>query len=320
LRSRPSTVALPALSALLSLLLVPAGCTSAPRGGVHGYVPTRDDARRLPTYDGDDGARLTWDDLMKAVGEADVVILGEQHDDAVGHAVQLAVVEDAAEAWPGTALSMEMLERDEQRLVDDYVDGIIDAKQFARLTNSERWGGRHGSWFEWYQPIVDAAKDGEGTIVAANAPRRYVRLARTDGYERIDELPAPRRTFVEIPPELPTGAYRDRFWDVMTPDEDETSDVHAVDEETLQKLFRSQLVWDATMAGSIADAKVAGAPKVVHLIGCFHSDFDGGTVQQLRRRLPDARVLVVSMLRGWPDGLRDEDRGRADIVIYTGER
>ena len=45
------------------------------------------------------------------------------------------------------------------------------------------------------------------------------------------------------------------------------------------------------------------------------SDFEGGTVQELRRRAPGARVLVVSMQQAWPDALRDEDRGRAQVRV-----
>ncbi len=83
----------------------------------------------------DTGAAINWQDLLhaidwqgllEAIEWADVVILGEQHDDAVAHAVQLAVVEDAMKRYPGTALSMEMLDREEQALVDDYLADFIN--------------------------------------------------------------------------------------------------------------------------------------------------------------------------------------------------
>ncbi|MEY3025053.1 MAG: hypothetical protein RJA16_1879, partial [Planctomycetota bacterium] len=37
-------------------------------------------------FSGHDGRVVTWADLMDAAARSDVVILGEQHDDAVGHA------------------------------------------------------------------------------------------------------------------------------------------------------------------------------------------------------------------------------------------
>ncbi len=290
-----------------------------------------DEVRDLPMFAGHDGRAIGWDDLMDAVAWADVVFLGEQHDDEIAHALQREVVAAAFARWQPCALSLEMLERDEQLLVSDYFEGIIDADQFKRLTNSASWG-RDGAWERTYQTIIDAARTNGGRVVAANAPRRYVRLARLHGYERLAALPSPRRDFFDYPARLPEGGYRERFWTVMqTPDRPEASDEgkddaapdeepHVMTDEEVDAIFHSQLVWDATMAASVARAWRLGAKKVVHLIGQFHTDFDGGTVLELRKRAPEARVLVVSMQRAMPAALLDEDRGRADVVIYTGER
>ena len=74
------------------------------------------------------------------------------------------------------------------------------------------------------------------------------------------------------------------------------------------------------MAASIAEARRRGAPAVVHLVGQFHCDFDGGTVQRLRSMRPRDRVLTISLRPGEGPALLEEDEGRADIVIYTGTR
>ena len=43
--------------------------------------------------------------------------------------------------YPGSVLALEMLERDEQLLVDDYMDGLIDADKLALQTQSANWAG-----------------------------------------------------------------------------------------------------------------------------------------------------------------------------------
>ena len=48
----------------------------------------------LVIFDGRTGDSLQWTTMIDRLDGADVVLLGEQHDDAVGHAVQLAIVED----------------------------------------------------------------------------------------------------------------------------------------------------------------------------------------------------------------------------------
>jgi len=280
------------------------------------------DPRTLPMFLGDTGEVISWSDVRRAILWADVIMVGEEHDDGVGHAVQRAVMEDVAERFDNVALSMEMLERDEQRVVDDFLEDIIDAEDFAKLTNSEKWAGE-GSWENWYQPIIDVAKADGGRVIAANAPRRYVRLARSQGFERLRALPRERRELVEFPRGSLEGPYRDRFVALMSdmPDED-AADPHAhrMPSEAVLAMFRSQITWDATMAGSIDKALRRGASKIVHLAGRFHIGYEGGTVTQFERRNRGARVLTIVMSKDDALELRDDDRGLADIVIYTGKR
>ena len=312
--------------------------------------------RSLPMFTSEGGAAISWQDLLHAIDWADVVILGEQHDDAVGHALQLAVVEDAVLRFPGTALSMEMLDREEQALVDDYLADFINRDMFLEQTASTKWLRiardylddeidretfqkrilRIG-WPDWennYQPIIDAAKAAGSPVVAANTPwLRYMSVANREGYDRLRSLTDAQKRLFARPKRQSYKDYRERFWQVMVGraegepppplEEDAEDDAEArhmqMTDEQVRNAFRGQLIMDATMADSIANALRDGAKKVVHLVGQFHSDFDGGTVQELRRRKRGVKILTVSMQRADATALREEDRGRADIVIYTGK-
>ena len=337
----------------LGSLVVLAGC-AASRDARRETLDLPSDVRSVVTvFVGADGAPVSWAELMSAVAEADVVILGEEHDDAVGHRVQLAIVEDVLAGWPGSAVSMEMSDRSEQAVVDDYLADFIDLDTFYERTASTRWRKITGEyldgsiskkkfrqritrlgWPDWetnYQPIVEAAKDAGAPIVAANTPWLvYMSVARREGFEGLDDVTPAQQVLFDVPAELPAGPYRERFWEVIAdraegepppekddPDDTEAAHADLTDEQVLE-MFRGQLVMDATMAQSIVDASRAGAIKVVHLVGQFHSDFEGGLVQQLRLRLPDARILVVSMQSSEADTLPEEDFDRADFVVYTG--
>jgi uncharacterized iron-regulated protein len=297
--------------------LLTIGCTSAPEGPTHVRdvgVLVREDISIIEPMSAD---RVDWSELLFQIDKVDVVLLGELHDHALGHAVQLAVVEDVMDAYPGSVLALEMLERDEQKVLDDYMEGIIDAKSLATLTHSTNWGAV-GGWAAWYQPIIDAVKDRGGDVVAANAPRRYVRLARTDGYERIDELPANRRMFIDYPEELSGGRYRERFWEFANHGDEEEVEVRVdtIDpDDPLLPMFRSQQAWDATMAQSIANSHPTREKKVLLLVGQFHVEYDGGIVQELRQRAPHAKILVISIQREVPE---EEWRGNpaiADLMV-----
>ncbi len=320
--------------AAVALALLSAGCATTGGGGTAEAEPAAPmfpptppavawsgEPRDLPLLDGATGEPLTWDELMARVAEADAVIVGEQHDDAAGHAWQAALVGDAIAARGGGTLALEMLERDEQPIVDDWMDGIIDRDALAGLTNSASWAGED-SWELWYQPILDAARDAGGRVIAANAPRRYVRLARTDGFDPLDALPAPRRGFVALPAEdVDDSGYFGRFVDVMSGHM--TQEGAGPDEAALARMratFRAQRTWDSTMADSVARALGRGSPLVLLMIGQFHSDFEGATVLELRHRAPDARVLTISMQRRDGAALAEEDQGRADVIVHTGAR
>ena len=139
------------------LMLAVIGCstpTKGPTSIANVGVCVRSDLRIIvPTNE----EHITWEAMLKKIDNVDVVLLGELHDHAVGHAVQFGIVEDVMKKYPGSVLALEMLERDEQLLVDDYMDGLIDADKLALKTQSASWAGS-GSWDAWYQPIIDVVK------------------------------------------------------------------------------------------------------------------------------------------------------------------
>jgi len=225
--------------------------------------------------------RVSIAEAADALALADVVFLGEQHDSAEGHAVQLALTKAIAERRGRIVLSMEMLERDSQRLVDMYLEGEIDQATFR--STARLWPNYQAH----YEPAVEFARAGGHDVLAANVYRPIAsRVAREGVDSALGDIWA--ATTVDASP----GEYRDRFDAVMSGHGD-------VDPERMDRFFAAQCIKDDTMAESISRriASEAGAPPVViHWNGRFHSDYGLGTVERLRSRLPDLNIAVVSML------------------------
>jgi uncharacterized iron-regulated protein len=334
---RPRAVVAACVSSAIALL----GTGCSPKAG--GYYLTRAQAhepsdaivpanpgppRSFAMFEGDTGRVAAWHDLIEGVAWAEIVLVGEVHDHRAAHLFQQALAEDMLASFPGTAVALEMLERDEQELVDRYLRGELPLETFIAETESANWAGKpkegtppgQGTWEDFYQPLIDAAKRSNARVIAANAPRDYVRRARLEGYDALRALPAEERALFDLPVKLEDGDYFERFVDVMSSSEEERADPEA--RARIRRTFQSQQVWDATMAASVVRAlddpdPSRRATKVVLAIGGFHVDHRLGTATQIMLMRPRTRVLVVQVVPEASRVLRDEDRGRGDIVVYA---
>lgn len=274
---------------------------------------TRTAARGVTILAGDGSGQVSWSDAVAKMASADVVLMGEVHSHELGNAVQQEMFEDILTANPSAVLSMEFYERDEQVALDDYLAGITDREAFEKA--ADRNPGNN-PWA--HARMIDASKEAGRPVIAANAPRRYVRLARSEGYERLGQLNENQRALVEIPTSVPDGAYRDRFVDAMG------GMASHGGEEMINGFLRSQTVWDATMAQSIVDAFADGTP-VVHVVGFFHAQFpfeagSSGLVDQLRQRSDRPLNIVTCItLPASHEAIQGDDLNIADFVVYVGE-
>lgn len=263
------------------------------------------------------GLPMTWESLVSRAASSDVVLIGEQH----GHPLGLAV---AATLWEDTlvlngsdaALALEFFSRDQQIHLDDYSAGLIDLDGLIQASNRTE-----NSFPSGHQRMVVLAHDAGAPIYAANAPWRYLKPARTGSINFTDAQAA---TFVS-PEQLTEGAYADRFFGLMAEMAASHSGSGAASTEAqpdprerFAGMYMSQNIWDATMADSVAAAVSRGKAPVFLVVGQFHTDFEGGLTERIRALLPSARILSVSLQDAWSERLQDEDRNRADAVLYVG--
>ncbi|HEY0970071.1 MAG TPA: ChaN family lipoprotein [Gemmatimonadales bacterium] len=291
---------------LLVLPLAAAAC--APRATRPDVTPsamsTAADARALRERVGADarvldaarGAATSLDAMLDALAGADVVFVGEQHDDPATHRLELAVLEGLARRGRDVTLSLEMFERDVQPALDAYLSGR--ASEAAMLSDARPWG----NYASDYRPLVELARERGWPVIAANVPRPLAAAVARGGLAALDTLPPALRAHAAAQILCPDDAYRRKFAQVMggsgahgsphgNPQGGATDSTAAA--ALLERIYQAQCVKDETMAESVARALVPGR-VVVHVTGAFHSDERLGTVERVLRRAPDARVLVVS--------------------------
>ncbi|MES2306922.1 MAG: ChaN family lipoprotein [Gemmatimonadota bacterium] len=250
--------------------------------------------------------------LAAAASKADVVFVGEQHDDGGTHRMELALLEAIGRRRSDVVLALEMFERDVQPVLDSYLEGKIPEDAFLKA--SRPWPNYAAD----YRPLVEYAKARGWKVIAGNVPRKIAASVFNKGIGYIQQLPDTSRRWAAEEFQCPKGKYADRVAATL---KDHPGPAPTADEMAKmgQLIYEAQCVKDETMAESIARARNNGAPLVVHYNGAFHSDYGQGTAERVRRRLPKAKVLVVSAIPV-PDLDAVEgkpDRKLGEWLIYT---
>ncbi|MDI1243529.1 MAG: ChaN family lipoprotein [bacterium] len=232
------------------------------------------------------GQQSSIEEIMKSLEDADVVFLGELHDDAVAHAIQLEIFKRAIGQFGlkrRVTLSLEMFERDVQTVLDEYLAGQISESHF--LLSSRPWP----RYKEDYRPLVELAKEKKLDVVAANAPRRYVNMVSRNGRDSVNGLSKQAKAWLApLPFAEPSEAYSKKFKALMGSSPEAMMGI--------DKILSSQSLWDATMAYSVAESlrKNKGS-LVVHLNGGFHTENRLGTVEHFLKYRKKGKALVVTM-------------------------
>lgn len=224
----------------LPLLLI-AGACAATREGDSAKTPSHPPPLVAPIPEGSlhrtsretDFQRMA-DDLAKA----DVVYVGEQHDNADHHAIELRIVEELAARGRLQAIGMEMFQRPFQGALDDYVAERIDEAQMLERTEwKKRWGYDYGL----YRPLLEFARKQRIRVVALNVSDEIRKGVREGGLEALSE--EQRRTLPVLYTE--DKAHRDYIHSIFL-------QMHKdPDEARFESFYTVMCLWDDVMADSV---------------------------------------------------------------------
>lgn len=237
-------------------------------------------AQDYKIYDREQEKVISVEELVRSSSDADVLFFGEQHDDEIAHELQDKIYELLLNEYRNVSLSLEMFETDGQLILDEYLSGYITESKM--LNDARAWDNYPTA----YRPLVERAKEKGQTVIAANAPRRYVSMVSQKGLSSLDALPKSSKAYL---PPLPIftddKGYYERFQALMGGANHGMGD----------SFFHAQCLWDASMAYRIFQHwKKHKKERIFHLNGRFHTDFQQGTVTQLRRLKDKIEIKNIS--------------------------
>jgi uncharacterized iron-regulated protein len=241
---------------------------------------------------------------VDALERADVLFVGETHDNPVAHLLEAELLRRADEAYGpssprrrAVALSLEMFERDVQTVLDEYLAGLITERHF--LLSSRPWRNYETD----YKPLVEYARTRHLPVIAANAPARYVSRVSSQGPDSLKSLPqvAVKSWLPPLPFPAASEAYAAKFNLFMgggaaAPATGTSATAQASLHGGLH-LLAAQTLRDASMAYAISEYLKRGRdPLVVQVNGTFHSEGRMGVPEQLARYRSKARAIVVTIV------------------------
>lgn len=263
-------------------------------------------------------AFVNLDQLAADASGADVVLIGDVPGHRAAHEFEYALVEALGRHRQGVIVALEMFDRDAQEILDRFQ--MRHMSEAAFLAEARAWPG----YARDYKPLVDFAIGKSWPIVAANVPRRIAADVAARGLDAIAGRTDADRLFVPASVECPTDDdYHRRVIERLRA---EPSDGQAArDSAAVERRYLSHCVEDETIAESIAIIYTAGSlgarrPLVVGLVRDVRVAYDGGTVSRARRRLPQQRVVTVSILPAGEANALTPDTAippRADYVVYV---
>ena len=302
------------LAALILLTSTTAAWGQSTRGGAAEEKRAVPDG---PEASDSNGAPLSPAQLYQSLESARIVYLGEHHDRWADHQLELRVVR----RLHPDAVGMEMFQRPFQDVLNRFSRHRLEE---PGLREEAQWQKRWGFPWRFYWPIVEAAREDGDDLLALNTPAEVTHKVARQGLSSLsgDDLRW-------IPPidqiQLGPDGYRKQMRAIFaehSPHPDRaapttptgpTNGIPGSSEQSFARFFEAQVLWDETMAASVADYAIAhpGA-RIVVVVGAGHIEGRVGIPDRVARRL-EARHMAprqVTVLLN-----PDDAHGAADYAL-----
>ena len=177
-------------------------------------------------------------------------------------------------------IGAEMFERDQAEILQNYVKGKLDEKEFekeARLWNNYKTD---------YKPLLNFAKENNINYVATNVPRRYASLVYKKGVEALDTLSMQEKSWI-APLPFP--------YDKNLPGYVKMMEMFKDSNHANENFPKSQAIKDATMAHFLV-TELQPNSIFLHLNGSYHSDNFEGIAWYVNKYNKNLQIQTISVV------------------------
>ncbi len=207
--------------------------------------------------------------IAERLQSADYILLGEKHDNADHHKIQLAVLQNLLAS--GDVVVFEMLHLKQQPAIDDFLKGDLP---YSDLEAALEW--KKSGWPDWnyYGPLMATVREKGARIMAGSLPGKYRTL----------QEPVTTHSF------KPLG--EDKTADLK--EEIRVSHCDLLPKEMLVPVTKAQIAKDQFMASKLAEERQSG--RAFLIAGNGHVRKDRGIPYFLTQLDANASIHVLGLI------------------------
>ncbi len=236
---------------------------------------------RLP-----DGDPISFHQLLSDLEPSPVIFMGETHDQIEHHHSQVKILQGLIEKNRDVVVGMEMFERSQQPILDQWTEGKLTEEEFLKEV---KWETTWGIDYNLYKGILDEAKTRRLKVLCLNIERELVRKVGQQGITGLS--PEDRAKLPEM--DLSDKEHRHYMASIYKSHQ-------AGSAKDFENFYQAQCLWDEAMAETLFRflQSAEGRNKtVLVIVGSGHVAFDFGIPKRLYRRTPLRYETII--LKEW---------------------
>ena len=249
-------------------------------------------------YDINHGRKTLMSDVIPALKQNRIVIVGEHHNNKRHHEAQLNVIRTLKESGVQVAIGLEMFRSDSQQALNRWVAEEIGEEKFQEIFY-DNWGY---SW-ENYRGIFIFARQAKVPLIGLNVSREITRQVSRQGFQSLNK---------EQKGKLSNIACRvdKEYMDYIK----KAFGSHAHGKLNFTYFCEAQLVWDTVMAiNALEYLNKHPNDLMVVLTGTGHAQ-KNAIPRQIRKRSEVAHAVILPEVKGFIDS-ESVDISAADYII-----
>jgi uncharacterized iron-regulated protein len=234
----------------------------------------------VTTQPADELVELMSAEQLKAMIEADVILLGEQHDNPHHHNIQRQVIDLIGQRSELGSVVFEQVSWDQQPVLN-----ALNNRTLGELKQNLKWETSGWPDYQLYEPVFMAATRYKAQMIAGNIAKESSKPIYQKGYDAVFSAEEQKKLGLNVGFEPKAQAAL----------EEEIFEGHCrlLPKDHVQTMIPVQRARDAAMA--LAWQRLHKKNKTVFIVGAGHSRKDFGIPWYLERLKPGLKIYSIGM-------------------------